>query len=67
MLVVKLIIALLSNTSPLYGNTVTQIKLTLLACNVVVKQRKYVPISHTADHTILTLNKSHWRKKYKDK
>jgi len=44
-----LIIALLSNFSPLCGNTVTQIKITLLTCNVVVKQRKYVPIACNTD------------------
>ena len=45
----KLEIALLSNFSPLCGNTVTQIKITLLTCNVVVKQRKYVPIACNTD------------------
>jgi len=45
----KLKIALLSNSSPLCGNTVTQIKITLLTCNVVVKQRKYVVIACNKD------------------
>ena len=48
-------IALLANTSPLRGNSVTRIKLTLLAFNVVVKQTEYVPISHTANSQNINL------------
>jgi len=54
-------IALLSNSSPLCGNTVTQIKITLLTCNVVFKQRKYVPIACYKDAQISNLNMSHWK------
>jgi len=51
----KLKIALLSNTSPLCGNNVTWIEITLLPCNVVVKQRKYVPNACTEMHRISNL------------